>query len=173
MQFIHFQVSSTPKSGSQTKINDETLKQSSAAPTTPQQNDDISKKTDDISKKTDDISKKNDDISKVAQKLEQTSLNVAEKKPVIEAVKKTTETVQVKKMSEPSAASVTQLPPAAEPAPKIHSVNLNNNVKGSEKSLTELESVSPTDLPESTNDDFIEGKYFLQSKDKGNTYVCT
>ena len=85
----------------------------------------------------------------------------------VEAVKITTEAAQVKKMSEPSAAatvaSVGQQPAAAEPAPKIHSVNLNNNVKGSEKSPTilnpDLEPVSPMDLAESNNDDFIEGKY--------------
>ena len=121
----------------------------------------------------------NNEISKVAQKLEQTSLSTAEEKKAavtvekkaavtVEAAKKMiTEAAQVKKMSEPPAAaaatSVAQQPPAAEPAPKIHSVNLNNNVKGSEKSPTilspDLEPVSPMDLAESGNDDFIEGKY--------------
>ena len=112
----------------------------------------------------------NDEISKVAQKLEQASLSTVEEKKTavnVEAVVKiTTEAAQVKKMSEPPAAavaSVGQQPAAAEPAPKIHSVNLNNNVKGSEKSPTilspDLEPVSPMDLAESNNDDFIEGKY--------------
>ena len=111
----------------------------------------------------------NDEILKVTQKLEQASLSTLEEKKTavdVEAVKITTEAAQVKKMSEPAAAtvaSVGQQPAAAEPAPKIHSVNLNNNVKGSEKSPTilnpDLEPVSPMDLAESNNDDFIEGKY--------------
>ena len=112
----------------------------------------------------------NDEILKVTQKLEQASLSTLEEKKTavdVEAVKITTEAAQVKKMSEPPAAatvaSVGQQPAAAEPAPKIHSVNLNNNVKGSEKSPTilnpDLEPVSPMDLAESNNDDFIEGKY--------------
>ena len=117
----------------------------------------------------------NDEILKVTQKLEQASLSTLEEKKTavdvtavdVEADKITTEAAQVKKMSEPPAAatvaSVGQQPAAAEPAPKIHSVNLNNNVKGSEKSPTilnpDLEPVSPMDLAESNNDDFIEGKY--------------
>ena len=98
----------------------------------------------------------------------------------VEAVKITTEAAQVKKMSEPSAAatvaSVGQQPAAAEPAPKIHSVNLNNNVKGSEKSPTilnpDLEPVSPMDLAESNNDDFIEGKYLKIKRKLKWPFVC-
>ncbi len=113
-----------------------------------------------------------DDISQVAQELEQISLAVAEKKAV-------PEDVQVKKMSEPPttvAASVSQQVPVTEPAPKINSVNLNNNVKGSEKSpirdfgpttvsIRDLEQVSPVEMPESNDDDFIEGTVSVKKPD--------